>query len=233
VVGESRQLFALVTEGIPFARLDLAPDARIFAFTAAVAFVTTLLFGLAPALRATRVDLNTAIKDGARAVVNGWRAGRALVAVQVGLSVILLMGTGLFTRTLYNMKAQDLGCSPENIVVMAVDPVSAGYRGEAIGLACVRLLDSIRAIPGVDAATFSESGLFSNTESAAVDVEGFTPSTDRDREIRFDQVGPAYFRSIGIPMRATSSGWSCARRSCCSPAASRPGWSLRWRSAAT
>ena len=88
------------------------------------------------------------------------------MAVQVTLSVILLMGTGLFTRTLYNMKAQDLGYQPEDVILMRVDPISAGYAGDDIGRVCVRLLERVRTIPGVTAATFSENGLFSGTNPA-------------------------------------------------------------------
>ncbi len=197
----SGALFSTVAETSSSLRLDLKPDLRTFAFTAAVSFVTALLFGLVPALRATRVDVSTALKESGRSAASGWKLGRALVAVQVTLSVILLMGTGLFTRTLYNMKAQDLGYQPEDVILMRVDPISAGYVGDDIGRVCVRLLERVRTIPGVTAATFSENGLFSGTESSAsVTIEGYTPSSQADRVVRFDQVGPGYFTNVGIPL---------------------------------
>ena len=84
---------------------------------------------------------------------------------------------------------------------MRVDPVSAGYRGDDVGRAMQTLLDRVRALPGVKAATFSENGLFSGTESGdSVDVEGFTPVSDKDRSCRFDQIGPGYFSNVGIPI---------------------------------
>jgi predicted permease len=124
-----------------------------------------------------------------------------LVTAQVALSVVLLIGTGLFTRTLYKMKAQDLGYARERVIVMRVDPISPGYRGDDIGRICAALLDRIRVLPGVRGATFSENGLFSGTESGApVRIDGYTPATDRDRAVRFDQVGPGYFTNVGIPI---------------------------------
>jgi predicted permease len=197
----SRTMFAMVAEGDSAARLDLAPDARSFAFTAAVALLTAILFGLAPALRATRLDLNASLKEGGPSTGAGARFGRVLVAAQVALSVVLLIGTGLFTRTLYKMKAQDLGYTRENIIVMRVDPISAGYKGDDIGRICMTLLERIRGLPGVRGATFSENGLFSGTESGApVTIDGYTPATARDRSVRFDQVGPGYFTNVGIPI---------------------------------
>ena len=196
----SGALFSTVAETSSSLRLDLRPDVRTFAFTTAVAFVTALLFGLAPAVRATRVDVSTALKDAGRSAGN-WKLGRVLVAMQVTLSVILLIGTGLFTRTLYNMKAQDFGYDPEDVILMRVDPISAGYTGDEIGRVSVRLLERVRALPGVTAATFSENGLFSGTESgASVTVEGFKPASRADSVVRFDQVGPGYFTNVGIPL---------------------------------
>ena len=197
----SGALFSTVAETNSSLRLDLKPDLRTFGFTAAVSFATALLFGLVPAIRATRVDVSTALKESGRSAFGGWKIGRALVAVQVTLSVILLMGTGLFTRTLYNMKAQDLGYQPEDVILMRVDPISAGYVKDDIGRVCVRLLERVRAIPGVTAATFSENGLFSGTESGTeVTIEGFKPASRADSVVRFDQVGPGYFTNVGIPL---------------------------------
>ena len=197
----SSALFSTVAETNRALRLDLQPDLRTLAFTAAVSFLTALLFGVAPALRATRLDVSSALKESARSAPSGGRLGHALVAVQVTLSVVLLIGTGLFTRTLYNMKAQDFGYAPEDVILMRVDPISAGYVGDDIGRVCVRLLERIRAIPQVTAATFSENGLFSGTESgASITIEGFTPASRADSMVRFDQVGPSYFTNVGIPL---------------------------------
>jgi predicted permease len=196
-------MFAMVMERDTAARLDLAPDLRTMAFTGLVALLTSILFGLAPALRATRVEVTTALKDSGQSVAAGGKIGRALVAVQVALSVILLIGTGLFTRTLFNMKAQDLGYSPEQVILMRVDPISAGYKGDDIGRACQRLLEKIRTLPGVRVATFSENGLFSGTESGSrIRIDGQQAANDRDRLVYFDQVGAGYFTNVGIRLLA-------------------------------
>jgi predicted permease len=196
-------MFAMVAAQDTAARLDLTPDLRTMIFTAAVSLLTAMLFGLAPALRATRVDLTTTLKESGQSVAAGWSVGRALVALQVALSVILLIGTGLFTRTLYNMKAQDLGYSTERLLMMRVDPIAAGYTGDAIGQVCQRLLEKIRAVPGVRVATFSENGLFSGTESgSSIRIDGQQKATPADRNVRFDQVGSGYFTNVGIRLVA-------------------------------
>jgi len=198
----SQAIFAMVTESNN-ARLDLTPDTRLFAFTGLIAVAAALVFGLVPALRATRVDLTTVLKDGSPAVAARGGFARVLVIAQVALSVVMLIGTGLFTRTLYNMKAQDLGYSPDNLLLMRVDPVAAGYRGGDIGRIAVELLERIRAIPGITGATFSENGLFSGTESSArIGIEGFKTTEDEGMIVRFDQVGPGYFTHVGIPLIA-------------------------------
>jgi predicted permease len=197
-------MFAMVAEGNSSARLDLAPDLRTLLFTGAVALLTAILFGLVPALRATRVDVTSALKGSGRSTTgsNG-RIGRGLVVVQVALSVILLIGTGLFTRTLYNMKSTDLGYSPERVLIVRVDPIAAGYTGDAIGRVCQTLLQKMRALPGVRMATFSENGLFSGTESGThIRIDGQVLPNEDDRLVRFDQVGAGYFTNVGIRLLA-------------------------------
>jgi predicted permease len=197
-------MFAMVTERDAAARLDLSPDLRTLLFTGAVALLTAILFGLAPALRATRVDVTSALKDSARSTTgSGGAIGRVLVAGQVALSVILLIATGLFTRTLYNMKSTDLGYSPERVLILRVDPIAAGYRDEAIGRVCQTLLEKLRGLPGVRAATFSENGLFSGTESGTrIRIDGQELPNEADRLVRFDQVGSGYFTNVGIRLLA-------------------------------
>ena len=139
----------------------MQPDLRTLGFTAATSLLTTILFGLAPALRATRIRVADTLKDASRSTANRQRggAGKVLVAVQVAVSIVLLIGAGLFLRTLYNLKAQDVGYNPDHLVMMRLDPVSAGYRGDEIGRVCKNLLDRIAILPGVRAATSPCSSL--------------------------------------------------------------------------
>jgi predicted permease len=182
-------------------KIPFETDWRTLGFLAAVSIATGVLFGLAPALRATRVSLADTLKEAGRGGSGRGGAAKMLVGVQVAVSMLLLIGAGLFLRTLYNLKTQQVGFNPDHLTILRVDPVSAGHRGDAVGRAMVELLHRVRALPGVRAATFSENGLFSGTESGGhVDIEGFTPASDKDRETRFDQIGPEYFSKLGIPI---------------------------------
>ena len=186
--------------GVPLA-IPFEADGRTLGFTAGISMLTGVLFGLAPALRATRVSLADTLKESGRG--GSVRSGttKILVGAQVAISMLLLIGAGLFLRTLYNLTTQNVGYTPDHLMIMRVDPVSAGYRGAEVGRAMQRLLERVRAVPGVRAATFSENGLFSGTESGDhVDIEGYTAASDRDRECRFDQIGPDYFTKVGIPI---------------------------------
>jgi predicted permease len=197
----TRVLLLLLSDfGLPLA-IPFETDLRTLGFMAAVSLATGILFGLAPALRATRVSLAETLKDAGRGSSGRGGAAKALVAAQVAVSMLLLIGAGLFVRTLYNLKAENVGYNPDHLLIMRVDPVSAGYRGDDVGRAVKNVLDRVRALPGVRAATFSENGLFSGTESGTrVDVEGFTPASNDDRLARFDQIGPDYFTKLGIPL---------------------------------
>jgi len=197
-------LFTMVASGDPTARLDLAPDTRVLLFTALIATATTLLCGLVPAIRSTRVEIGAVLKENARGS-SGSRSqlagGKAVVVVQVALSTVLLFGTGLFTRTLYNMKAQDLGYVPQNMLLARLDPTGAGYKDDDIGIVSQRIIERIRELPGVTAASYSDNGLFGSRESGTrVRIEGFQPATREDAIVRFDQVGPNYFHTVGIPI---------------------------------
>ena len=199
----TKVLVTMVSTGNEAIALSFPIDYRMLGFTAAISLLTGLLFGLAPAVRATQVSLFETLKEGGRSMSSGHgtSAARALVVAQVGVSLALLIGAALFLKTLYNLKTQSVGYNPDHLVMMRVDPVSAGYRGDDVGRVCKTLLDRLAAVPGVTAATFSENGLFSGTESGGgVDVEGFTPRTPEDRNAYFDQIGPGYFTKIGIPM---------------------------------
>jgi predicted permease len=181
--------------------LRLAPDRRILAFTAGVTLLSGVLFGLVPALRGTHRGLHHTLKDTSRTAGGRRSAAKMLVAVQIAVSLVLLVGCGLFLRTLYNLKAETLGYDRTGLIIVRADPVGAGYKGDEISRAVVALMHRLAALPGVRSVTFSENGLFSGTESGTpIDVEGFKPASDEDRAARFDQAGPGYFTNVGIPL---------------------------------
>jgi predicted permease len=100
------------------------------------------------------------------------------------------------------LKSEDVGFNPDGLVMLRVDPVSAGLRGEEVGRAMLSLLEHVHALPGVRLATFSENGLFSGSESGdrISEIEGYTAHSDEERVCAFDQAGPRYFTDIGIPI---------------------------------
>ncbi len=200
----SSLLLRMVSHGPTPIPLDVHPDLRMLAFTAAVSILTGVLFGLAPALRATRVDVSATLKDNARGVVGSSAritAGKALVVAQVAISLLLLIGAGLFLRTLRNLQNVDLGYSRDKLVLARIDPLAAGYQGARRAAVYTTLLDRFRSMPGVRGVALSENGLFGGTESAdQITVEGYKPQKRGDDNARFDQVGPNYFSTVGIPM---------------------------------
>lgn len=198
----SRLLLRLVdSDGIP---LHLRLDLRILGFTSGVAILTGLLFGLAPALRATRVDLNSGLKESGRGLSSsGSRLslGKLLVVAQVALSLLLLIGAGLFVRSLQNLQHVDLGYERDHLLLMNVDATSAGYKGARAMQLWRQVRERVARVPGVKGVTFSQNGLFSGSEGGTgIEVEGFTPHTGHDRGCRFDEAGPDYFETVGIPI---------------------------------
>jgi predicted permease len=200
----TRALIALVSSETREINLAFDDGWRVLIFAAGTSLASGSLFGLAPAWRGTDAALRTAHKDGTRTTSgNRGRMTKILVTAQVAVSLVLLIGAGLFIRTLYNLQTQVVGYDPDRLLLLGVDPIAAGYRGDDIGRACIELMHRLEALPGVRTATFSENGLFTGTESTGeVDVSGFTPATRDDRQTRFDQVGPRYFTNVGIPLLA-------------------------------
>jgi predicted permease len=181
--------------------LRLAPDWRILGFTAGVSILSGLLFGLLPALRGTRAVQHVLKESSRGSTAARTRSARALVAVQIAVSLVLLVACGLFVRTLINLQRQTLGYDRTNLISVRVDPVSAGYKGDALGQAVLELSRRFAALPGVKTAAFSENGLFGGVESGAtLEIEGFKPASDDDASARFDQAGPGFFTGVGIPI---------------------------------
>jgi putative ABC transport system permease protein len=201
--GASRALVLLLSERREDFALIPGLDWRVLAFTVGVTFLTGIIFGLVPALRGTRVNLNDTLRDSGRSTASSGKLNLAkgLVIVQVALSLLLVAGAGLFLRTLWNLQSVGLGYPKERLLILNVDGVSAGYKEARLSNLWHDLTDRLRALPGVQGVTYSTNGLFSGSESAdEVQVEGFTPSKDNEKFSRFDTVGPQYFSTVGIPM---------------------------------
>ncbi|MGH9773829.1 MAG: ABC transporter permease [Candidatus Acidiferrales bacterium] len=187
-------------------QLDLRPDFRIMGFTLGVAILTAILFGLLPALRATRLDLSPILKgtadaSGGETARRRLPATKVLVVAQVAVSLILMVAAGLFVHSLKKLSDVQLGYNREKLLLFDVDPVPLGYKGPAAVQLHRELLAKFAAIPGVRAVTYSKDGLFSHSESGdPVSVEGYTPKSGERMGSRMDHIGPDYFSTIGIPI---------------------------------
>jgi predicted permease len=186
------------------AQLDARLDGRVLEFTIVLSLATAVLFGLVPALRATRVELAAALRAQGRGVSNaergtgGFGLGKMLVVAQVALSVLLLVGTGMLVRSMQRLQSTDIGLARNELLLVEVDAQRAGYKDARLLALMRQLLARAGQTPGVVGATLSENGIFSGTESGTiVRVEGFTPRSEEDSSIAYDDVGPAYFHTIG------------------------------------
>jgi putative ABC transport system permease protein len=200
----SRALLALAADGTSIP-LDLGLDLPVLAFTAIVSLLAVAVFGLAPALHASRVDLADTMRGEASSIA-GARSGRRgrfalgelLIAGQVAVSLVLLMGAAMFVRSLRNVQSVDTGMDREHIVIARADINARGYDDAQLANATRRIRDQLAAIPGVVAVTFSENGIFSGTEwSTNVQVPGFVARAAEDTIVATDQIGAGYARSIG------------------------------------
>jgi predicted permease len=188
-------------------RLPLQPhlSATALLFTAAISALAVLIFGLAPALFATKGDVASHLKETktGRSKGGAHRFEKALVAFQILLSLVLVYGSGLFIRTLQNFENSSVGYRREHLLIAQLDPWASGYQDSQIVPLAKNLASALRAVPGVSGVTFSENGLFSGTESGSENsIEGFAARSPEDIYNRADKVGPNYFSTIGIPLLA-------------------------------
>jgi predicted permease len=199
-----RLLITMAQSGSTPLDLDVSPDLRVLAFTTVVALSTGIIFGLAPAWRASRIDVNSSLKETSRGATRGAsriQFGRLLVTAQIALSLALLIGAGWFVQTLRNLQSVDLGYSTDHMVMARIDASAAGYAGPRLAALYRDLSGRLSTTAGVRAVTYSENGLFSGSESAdQIEVEGFRPKKEGDGDARFDYVGPNFFSTLGIPL---------------------------------
>ena len=182
--------------------LDVGLDARVLGFTALVAVITGLAFGLAPALRGTRPQLIDELKREATLARGRWLSLRnALVVLQVAVSLVLLVGAGLFVRSLGRAEGVDPGFDPRNVALMTLELTSNGFdesRGRAL---YDQLLERARAMPGVESVTLArEVPLSGCCSRRGTTIEGYQPRQGESTEINWSVVGPHYFRTLRIPL---------------------------------
>src|SRR5262245_57710359 len=184
------------------ATFDLTPDARVLGFTLAVSLLTAILFGLAPALGATRLDLNSSLKDAV--VGSAWRSRltmhKLIIVTQVALSLFLLVGAGLFVRSLGDLKNLDAGFDRENVMLFSLDTPGGYTVAQRVNL-YRQALERLEALPGARAASLSSFSLLSGAGmNGNIVVEGYANQPDEDMDCHRLWVGPKYFATMGIPM---------------------------------
>ena len=179
-------------------------DPTVVAFAAGLSILTGVLFGLFPALHATRADLVTTLRSnsGKHSSTRGAVQFRSsLVTAQIALSMALLIGAGLFVRSLLNVSRVNLGLSIENVVTFSVSPERNGYTREQSRQFFQRAEESLGAIPGVTGVTETMVGLLAgNSWGNDVEVDGWKSGPDIDSNSRFNEVGAGYFRTLGVPV---------------------------------
>jgi predicted permease len=185
------------------ADLDLPLDGRVLAFTIAVTAGTALLFGLAPALRATRVDLSADVQSGGRLLGTrrGSRLGQMLMVVQIALSLVLLIGAGLFVQTLRNLEQVAAGFNTHRLALFRIEATPAGYPREAFTMLQSRLQERLEQIPGVRAATFCRVPLLAGTRAnRRTIIPGYTPPAGASMNINVNGIAPNFFTAMEIPL---------------------------------
>ncbi len=200
----TRGLLAFIPmEGAPLL-VSPQPDARILAFTFGLTLVTGLVFGLLPALRASRPDTWNTLKDTVGAVAGSGGSlflRKGLVAAQVALSFLLLFGAGLFVQSLQNLKGTETGVALENLITFQLAPALSGYDNVRTGVLYTQLLDRLRNSPGIVSAALAVVPILSGDEwDSTMSVEGHKAVDGEDMQAYMNMLSPGYFTTMKIPL---------------------------------
>jgi len=187
--------------------ISSSPDLRVLAFSLMVAVATGVLFGLVPAIRTTKPNISGTLKDQAGAVVGGGghnRLRKGLVIAQVTLSLLLLVGAGLFLRSLANLRNLGPGFAPERLIGFNFDPSLNGYTPERMKVLYAQLTDAVSSIPGVQSVSLAVVRILEDNEwDSGMTVEGFTPDKPEQNAQPFmNVISPNYFATLGVPIVA-------------------------------
>lgn len=199
----SRGLIAFLTTGENNLFVGLGVDLRVLAFTAGIAIATCVLFGLVPALRATRVSPASAMRAGGRGMTagrEGFSLRRVLVVTQVALSLVLLVGALLFVRSLQKLITVDAGFRPEGLLSVQIDLRGGQFSKERLPEVTRQILEKLRAVPGVESA--AQVGFTPVSGSGWNETLRPDSSTDAAKESHFNRAGIGYFKTMGTALAA-------------------------------
>ena len=184
----------------------VGPDWRVLAFTICISLFAGILFGLAPALRSTRLDLTPALRESASGLPGGemrsgrrFHLGNALVAIQVALSIVVLIGAGLVVRTLRNLRSINPGFDTRNLLLFSINPTLQKYSDSKIQSLYRDLQERLAALPGVISVSYSSDSLLSGSLwTSDLHVEGQAEKTTQ--EVDMLAVGPDFYKTLRIPL---------------------------------
>jgi predicted permease len=180
---------------------DAPMDWRVLGFAAGLAIVTGTLFGIAPAVRATAGDVGTALRETSRTITSRTLLGKSLLVAQIAISVVLVIGAGLFLRTVDNLQRVDVGFNAGNLVIFRLNPELNGYDADRIEALYQQMTQRLRAVPGVLDVTLSDLALLSGGVST---TDLYRPGDARDdsadRGIHRLRIAPNFFEVMGIPL---------------------------------
>jgi len=201
----SRLLLTMTADGAATIPVSLAINAKVTLFTIGVSLLAVFVFGLVPALSASRVNLADAMRAHARSLMSGSGKGRrgasptrVVITAQVALSMLLLVSAGLLVRSMWSLQNASIGMDRDHLLIADLDTQTPGYNGNRFAALMDQLTDRLARIPGVVAVSYSENGIFSGSESSStVAVEGYSAPSLADSAVNWDEVGPGYVNTIG------------------------------------
>jgi predicted permease len=203
----TRALLAMLFRNANTSAFDVSPDPRVLAFTAGISVIAGVAFGIAPGLRSSRQSLSDSLKSRSRGLVapgrKGFAGGRLLVSGQVAVSLLLLLGAGLFVRSLVRLARQDLGFRADRLLLVHVEPRIAGYPHEKLAPLYRRIQSAVDGLPGVTRSALAlYTPLSDDNWASDVAVSGFSQEQNRNRNASWVIVTPGYFETMGIPVKA-------------------------------
>ena len=193
-----------IPESVGASGLTAQLDYRVVIFASAISLLTGVFFGLAPAIRATRTDLQSVLKDQGASVSGGKanvRVRKSLLVSQIALTAVLLASAGLFAHSLFNLRQQDLGVRPDHVLELSISPELNRYTPPQTISLVERIRNSIEALPGVRAVSASEIPMLAGSNSTSnITVEGYNAQEDEDMQVDHNSVGPDFLAAMGIPL---------------------------------
>jgi predicted permease len=195
-------LVSMVSTGPQALPLNVEPDLRVLAFTLIVSVVSAVVFGTAPAIRASRVELSASLRSN-RASSSASRSllGKALLVSQVAMSLLLLVGAGLFVRTLVNLQRVDTGFNQDHVLLFQIDTDSIGYKEDSRLVKLYKdVEEKVSLIPGVRAASFSMFAFNQGGWTSPASTRGDSTSPRIEQHVRNNSVGPDFFSAMGLPL---------------------------------